>query len=145
MFYVKIWWSALLGIHTSNWLMVQCWQPYVFICADLMFPCWQFLRDQLYHLAAHPLLFQSCHHCLSYLLVQSCPDCQVPALCPSNVSVLPTNSSDSELDSEELWSSFNSLSLAAAHLIIFIWCPFSFLAFAKDISNFSYFSLFNKL
>ena len=59
----------------------------------------------------------------------------------SDVSVLPTNSLESELDSKELSSSFNSLLLAAAHLIIFVWCPFIFLAFAKDISNFRYFSM----
>ena len=59
----------------------------------------------------------------------------------SDVSVLPTNSLESELDSKELSSSFNSLLLAAAHLIGFVWCPFIFLAFAKDISNFRYFSM----
>ena len=44
-------------------------------------------------------------------------------------------------DLSRIPENFNSSSLAAAHLVVFVWHPFSFLAFAKDISNFSYFSM----
>ena len=140
MFYVKIQTKSWFT-YSHNFISNSCMlTTYVFIFrADLMFSRWQSLRSEGPTVSPGS---SSTALSITPLLLVPPSNAIVPTLSSSSsvsfgksvVSALPTNSSESESDSEEL-QFFVAGSCPSRHLRL---TPFPF---AKDISNFSSFSM----